>query len=612
MNIIYGYTGEIPNGKLSNITKQLKQEGSKAEELLSDNYHFGNACFNPNYPITLAENDEYTVNCDCLLTNRKYLEKSLNSTSHTNLAQLLLAAYKRWGEKIVNHLEGDFAIAIYDKKKQETLLIRDHLGIKPLFYYTDEVRTIFTGDFYLLIDNGLVKAESTRKNLYIHLDHPMDYNYKYTLFKDIYRLDPATYIRIKNNKIVEKKKYWTPLDKVKLNKKRNLRDTIRTVEQVTTKAIKSRMHNENIGVHLSGGIDSGTIAAVTESTNQKTVKAYTWSPSPEWVKEHINPQETLEEYSEYKYINSFLKNYNLDLRYSEFSPEECYEFMTDPQKIINPELEIPVMRQVKKDGVELMLSGWGGDEFFSLRNNIIWYQHFVHPLGLVRIPYFLRKNFRATVGKLIYCLEFLLIPRPIKKIKCKKLAKERNIFTDKKLSKELNVGGCSFLYQFFKYNLHKIMQHRLDLKYFSIRTEEWNRYAYRQGAEYSFPLLDKNLIELYFSIPSKQHISIKHNRIISRLAFRNLLPRDVYKANVKDEQGRFNFTGQSIKNQEDKIISKLREAQKCKELDGIDIDRIIKQAKKDKLNLLNTHLYTAIKIIRLHNFTEKYLKVHQQ
>lgn len=157
------------------------------------------------------------------------------------------------------------------------------------------------------------------------------------------------------------------------------------------------------------------------------------------------------------------------------------------------------------------------------------------------------------------------------------------------------------------YTKNDTMQKRLDLNYLSIRTEVWNQHGYRQGTEYSFPLLDKNLIEFMFSIPSKQMISKKYKRFLVRLACRNLLPKDILRNRLKNEHGRINMSAFCVNNNKEHVIKKLKEIKNHHMLNYIDIDKAIKKIENNN-NLVNGDILTGIRIIRIYKFATKYAK----
>src|SRR5690606_38973390 len=116
--------------------------------------------------------------------------------------------YMKLGEDFVNHLNGDFAIAILDEFRDKLLLYRDRFGIKPLYLYRNENTFAFASEIKTFFKAG-IKAEFEEKNFGKYLI------YKYspkqeTLFKNIVRMAPATKFSLNLNTGQEvEEKYWT-------------------------------------------------------------------------------------------------------------------------------------------------------------------------------------------------------------------------------------------------------------------------------------------------------------------------------------------------------------------------------------------------------------------
>ncbi len=179
--------------------------------------------------------------------------------------EVILKLYQRLGTDCLSKLNGMFAFAIYDEKKESFFAARDHLGIKP-FYFT------------VLADNTLVFA-SEIKALFHHpdvkpiLDHQALNQYltfqfclgEKTLFRDIYKLEPATYIVWnRGDSNIQKRKYWELKYTV---------DTHHTEEYFVDRllfllqdSIRSQLRSDvPLGSYLSGGLDSSSVTTLASS-----------------------------------------------------------------------------------------------------------------------------------------------------------------------------------------------------------------------------------------------------------------------------------------------------------------------------------------------------------
>lgn len=182
---------------------------------------------------------------------RADLEKNGAIFKTNSDTEVVLASYLHHGVSCFEKFEGMFALAIYDFKTEETVLARDVAGVKPLYYTHTEKELIFASDLRSLSLSGLINRQidlhSVRHFLYFGFsDHPR------TLFRDVYVLPPASYYTSKNKSVVS----YT-----KLSHGRNdgLPDDF---DAIFSQSVKHTLVSDvEVGVLLSGGIDSGLIAA---------------------------------------------------------------------------------------------------------------------------------------------------------------------------------------------------------------------------------------------------------------------------------------------------------------------------------------------------------------
>jgi asparagine synthase (glutamine-hydrolysing) len=176
-------------------------------------------------------------------------------------ALIILRAYTRWGDRCLAHLNGDFCFALWDEDRQQLLCGRDQLGVRPLFYAME-------GKSWLVSDSlEIIAAE---EKLIDDLD---DYwiadfltsgfcrDADRTVYKQIKRLPSAHYLRICSRACVVQK-YWT-LEIQEPIYYRHPRSYVEHFREVLALAINDRLPQNRVGISMSGGIDSSTLAART-------------------------------------------------------------------------------------------------------------------------------------------------------------------------------------------------------------------------------------------------------------------------------------------------------------------------------------------------------------
>ena len=120
--------------------------------------------------------------------------------THTD-TEVLLAAWAEWGEKCLDRLNGMFAFALWDNKERALFLVRDRVGIKPLYYARTEPRIggpfAFASEIKSILASGLIKPELDHESLHQFLTFLWAPDPK-TLFKDIKTVPPGHFVKVQN------------------------------------------------------------------------------------------------------------------------------------------------------------------------------------------------------------------------------------------------------------------------------------------------------------------------------------------------------------------------------------------------------------------------------
>jgi asparagine synthase (glutamine-hydrolysing) len=177
--------------------------------------------------------------------------------------EVLLAGYRIWGEGVVSRLRGMFAFAIWDQARQTLLLVRDRLGIKPLYYFANSERFLFASELRALLASGLVRKDLDVTGLDSYLkfgavQEPM------TMVRDV-RLLSAGHLLRWSGGTFRIERYWefpAAADPVNGDADARRRGVCR-MQEVLNDAVKMRLESDvPLGVFLSGGLDSTAVAAM--------------------------------------------------------------------------------------------------------------------------------------------------------------------------------------------------------------------------------------------------------------------------------------------------------------------------------------------------------------
>ncbi len=310
-------------------------------------------------------------------------------TSDTD-SEVILKAYHAWGIKAVGKFIGMFAIAFYNARSSELILIRDRVGVKPLYYYQDGCNFVFASE--------LKPIMKYKEDLAISKDALGEYfqfgyiSSNLSIFKNCYKLPAGHYgtYNLKENKF-ELNEYWSILPFFSLPKfQKTEEELIDELEALLIDAFKYRMVADvPVGVFLSGGIDSSIVAAILQ-------------------KHHGNIHTFTIGFKEAKYNEA---SYAKDVaKYLGTKHTEKFLGAKEAKKILEQYVDIydepfgdssgiptTMVSQVAKDsGVKVVLSADGGDEIFCGYGR--YWKTWKRGKNIFRLPYYVRKIIAFTIS----------------------------------------------------------------------------------------------------------------------------------------------------------------------------------------------------------------------
>lgn len=209
--------------------------------------------------------------------NFKQLKKELQRKGYQFFSEsdteVILNLYKEYDSACVEKLSGMFAFALWDKQKQLLFLARDHFGIKPLYYYWKDNLFIFASEIKSILIHPRVKKEL---NL-IALSQYFSVGFgtipsPNSIFRDIYKLPPASFAILKDDKLTVKK-YWH-LEKTRLCEL-SFPEASKKLKALLAQSVKDQLVSDvPLGGFLSGGIDSSTLVALMKQYHSFGVKTF--------------------------------------------------------------------------------------------------------------------------------------------------------------------------------------------------------------------------------------------------------------------------------------------------------------------------------------------------
>jgi asparagine synthase (glutamine-hydrolysing) len=269
--------------------------------------------------------------------------------------EVLIAAYRAWGNDFVNALNGMFAFALWDEQTQSLIIARDRLGIKPLYYTRQGSGVAFSSELRPLLAAGLANRQLCREGLHDYLRYQTVHAPK-TIIEGVSMLEPGHRFIISDSEFIHEP--WYDLAK-SVSPVVDSRETIvRNIRDLLTSSVELRMRADvDFGAFLSGGIDSSAVVGLMSEVSERPVSTF-----------NVSFEES--EFSESAYARLIAKRFNTKHIEIVLTPDhflgllpEALEAMDHPSGD-GPNTYI-VSKVTREEGIKMALSGLGGDELFA-------------------------------------------------------------------------------------------------------------------------------------------------------------------------------------------------------------------------------------------------------
>lgn len=431
--------------------------------------------------------------------------------------EVILAAYKKWGHECVKKLNGIFAFAIWDCKKEELFIARDHIGVKPFYYYTNGEKFIFSSEIKSILEHPIPRKFNIEAfNHYLRVlfvPEPL------TMFENIYKLPPASFGIVKNGRLTIKKFWQVEPGNYFTESREDIEEKLRNE---ISRSVESQLISDRpVGLYLSGGIDSST---VLHYMAQKHRKIDTFSTGF-----FMQDKKNKEKFNADLYLaRKTAAHYGTRHHELLLSTEDVPELFTKAtwhmdEPISNPTTLVTIkLAAFAKNKVAVALEGAGGDELFGgykrYRLSAIagYYQ---------KLPYALR-----TLLSRHEKLRKLNTPAGVERFALFMFQKndilERAIqpeWFDKTISEKF-FRKKYFDFAHDKYFEETLMNAEIKTWLVDYALTLTDKMSMASGLEIRVPLLDKNLVEFAAKIPLKYKISPFNTKIILKSAVKELIP----------------------------------------------------------------------------------------
>ena len=341
---------------------------------------------NGNQPMQ-SKSTRFIISYNGEVYNFKELKKELDEYNYGEWdgesdTEIILAAIEHWGiEKAVSKFIGMFCFAIWDNEKELLHIVRDRMGIKPVYWSIQDGNFIFGSELKSLMAFEKWNADIDKNSLALFM------KYKYvpcpaTIFNGVYQLEAATILTFDKNRNIKKNKYWK-LDDIanygimQSNEKSKYSED--HIFDLINSSVKYRLISDApIGAFLSGGIDSSVIVALMQKNSIQAVNTFSIGFSINSYDETIYAKKIAQ------FLNTNHTEYILE-------PNDVIDIIPKlPQVYDEPfsdSSQVPtyLLSKLTSKSVKVALSGDGGDEIFGGYNRYIYAEKYFDKLNSMPI-----------------------------------------------------------------------------------------------------------------------------------------------------------------------------------------------------------------------------------
>lgn len=478
--------------------------------------------------------------------NYRELRAELQSHGYTfhsgSDTEVILAAYRAWGESCLTRFNGMWGLALWDSQRQRLFCARDRLGVKPFYYYWNGTTFAFASEIKALLHLPGLARRPNDPIIYDYLRYNRTDHTAETFFQEIHQLPPAHYLTVAASGQLQIQRFWA-LD---LSAPLLTGTTMEQTENfyaLFEDAVRLRLRSDvRVGTCLSGGLDSSSIVCVANqllTAGNGEAAAAMGGEQQTFSSCYVDPR-----FDERRYIEQVLAKTGAQANYTFPSGEKLLATLPrlvwhqdEPFGGLSIFAQWCVMERVAEEQVVVLLDGQGADELLAG----------YHPCfdyfwgGLARRGEWttLWHELRAYQQRYQTALPYLALRglRPFAPAQWQGLARRWQRGGDLGIAPAFAQAYQQRAYEFVERDADPLRSYLAALTQYSIpmllRFEDRNSMAH--SIEARVPFLDYRLVEYAFRLPDQQKIRHGVTKTILREACRDLLPEGV--RTRKDKMG---------------------------------------------------------------------------
>ena len=454
--------------------------------------------------------------------------------------ETIVHLYEEYGHDCVRHLRGMFAFAIWDGRKRLLFVARDRLGIKPFYYYVSPEHFIFGSEIKVLLAHPDVHPDFDRAVLPEYLTFGF-LNGEKTFYRGIKKLMPGCWLEIAESGELRSQQYWDLPAGAEEESVHDERYYLRTYRNLLENAVESHLMSDvPLGVFLSGGLDSSTVAAIATCMRRSPIQTFSVG----------YPEQTYSELSAARIVAQHLNSIHHEVVVTEedfFGALPLLIWHEDEPIAWPSSVPLYFLARSARDQVKVVLTGEGSDETLAgygryaltLKNAAFYkaYRHLPQPLrrqmqqfisGSDWIGAPLRRRLSHTfLAKDGECL----VSHYLENFLCAFSENEQAELLNEAVAKEYE-KGASYQNALSSWeNSSGDMLHRLlytDIKTYLVELlMKQDNMSMAASIESRVPFLDHTLVEFAMRIPKKLLVNGLAGKSILKRAVGDLLPPSI-------------------------------------------------------------------------------------
>ena len=470
-------------------------------------------------------------------------ERGHRYSSRTD-SETILHLYEERGIEFVHDIEGDYAIALWDSNKERLVLVRDRIGVKPLYYFYKDGRFIFGSEIKAIVQHPVVTPDIDEQALYHYLTF-LTTPAPSTLFKEIHKLPAGHMLTLGRDGQLNIRQYWDALPG-KFDASRTEAEHEAEILRLLRESIRKRMMSDvPFGVFLSGGVDSSANVALMSEQMSRPVETFTVGFSDA---EYLNELESAR-----RIATQFGTNHHEVI----ISEKEMKDFLPDlvfhqDEPIADP-VCVPlyyVSKLARDSGTIVVQVGEGSDEIFSGYENYVrhlriyekfWRHAEALPLALRRAVSTVSRPALEATGRKRMAIELLRRLGADEPLFWGGVVVYDEAFKPKVLSDQMRqrMNGLSSLHVVEGYLKHiererpesdflsRMTYLELKLRLPELLLMRVDKITMATSVEARVPFLDHHLVEYALSVPRALKVQGGSGKHILKRALKDVLPHDL-------------------------------------------------------------------------------------